>query len=465
MMKFCDMKKIRLAICLSLLLPWCLTRAEEKKIRVFDSVVFYDGYLQEVVEAGLDDGVLRFSNSLYSTRLDPSELAGLGDKLTMSVTIGALCDNYDRLGNVNLAFVPKGSGKYEYGEVERIELTRFVTPFMNMNRYPREVPYEYDISNISRLLRDKDLNEKYDFWLEMEVFGIPYAANAQIAGCSDRNDVFEGTVDLIYTPVEESGELAGNVIVPIFVKQPENYGNVNFNNYKEGATDTLGVTTRSFEFEVPQDVTDSRVYLILTNHGAGDGGEEYIRRMHIVYCDDDVVLSYVPGGVSCEPYRRYNTQTNGIYGTKARSEAEWASFSNWCPGQAVPIREIHTGARKAGKHKVMIRVPDAVFYGKDGDFRPSLYFQGVTEGTLPAGVEQQWVEGAEIKISRHGDTLNFSSDEEISRVVVHSVDGKLLDIAENRDNVIDLKAYSDSLLILTFLTPDGRTSTRQILNP
>ena len=437
-------------------------KAEEKRVNVFNEVVFYDGYRREVVDADVNDGVLRFKNSLYAVRLNMDDFADLGDDLRMEVTIGALCDNDARIGNVDLAFVPKGSERYEYYDVKRIELTRFITPFMNKNKEPREVPYEYDIPNVAKLLRDKDLNDKYDFWLEMEVFGIPYAANTQIAGCADRNDVFEGTIDLVYTPSPDSGKLTGNVLVPIYVKFPEDYGNINFNNYTESATDTLGVTTKTFEFEIPQDVADSRVYLILTNHGAGTNGEEYVRRLHIVYYDGEVILSYTPGGVSCEPYRKYNTQANGIY-SNSRTESFWKNNSNWCPGQAVPIRELHLGAQTAGKHKIMIRVPKARFYGNDGDFRPSLYFHGVVEGELPASVSEIWFEGADISVSRQGDMITFRADEEISEVFVHSYDGRLLDIIMNPSDSFPAGDYDEPILILTFRTPDGRTTCRKLV--
>lgn len=441
-----------------------LSAQEKKRVNIFKDVVFYDGYKREVVDADVKDGVLRFKNSLYSVKIDSEAIADMGDDLRMDVLIGALCDNYDRIGNVCLAFVPKGNESYNFDEVERIEVTRFITPFMNKNKEPREVPYQYEIANVGRILRDTNINSKYDFWLEFEVFGVPYAANTQVAGCSDRNDVFEGTIDLSYTPAVPAKKETGNVIVPIYVKYPEDHGNINFNNYTEGATDTIGVTTRTFEFDIPEDVSDSRIYLILTNHGAGNNGEEYVRRLHLVYYDGDIALSYTPGGVSCEPYRQYNTQANGIYGVTKKTDAQWASFSNWCPGQAVPIREIHLGPQKAGKHKLMIRVPNARFAGKDGDFRPSLYFHGVTDGELEAGVDQIWFEGPGISLSHQGSLLNFSSDEEIAEIYVHSFDGIQLDDLQLPGNTINIGNYPKGALLLTFVTSDGRTTVKKVMN-
>ena len=458
------MKKTMMILLLSIIgIGLQVSAAPLKRVNIFNEVVFYDGYQPNVYDTDLNDGVLRFKNSLYSMKIDQEQIRDMGDDLRMDVIIGALCDNYDRIGNVSLAFVPKGSATYEFDDVERIEVTRFITPFMNKNIEPTEVPYHYEIANVGRILRDKDICEKYDFWLEFEVFGIPYAANTQVAGCNDRNDVFEGTINLSYTPAKSSVKETGNIIVPIYFKKPEDKGNVNFNNYTEGATDTLGVTTRTFEFVIPEDVTDSRIYLILTNHGAGAKGEEYSRRQHLVYYDGEIVLSYKPGGVSCEPYRKYNTQPNGIYGNKTMSDTQWESFSNWCPGQAVPLREIHTGAQKAGVHKLMIRVPNAKFMGKDGDFRPSLYFHGVKEGELEAGLDQIWFEGPEVNLTVVDGLLQYTSDESISEILIHSFDGKEVKCFRNTNSTIDLRGIQSGVYIITFITDDGRTTPFKII--
>jgi len=87
------------------------------------------------------------------------------------------------------------------------------------------------------------------------------------------------------------------------------------------------------------------------------------------------VLQYKPGRTSCEPFRPYNTQGNGIYGQFARADEEWQSFSNWCPGDVIDTRIVELGAVKAGAHEFVIDVPDATFAGGQGDFPFSLYVQ------------------------------------------------------------------------------------------
>lgn len=355
----------------------------EQSIGIYTHAVFYDGYLGEQnPDSDLDDGILRHSTSLYSVKLTDDQLNRIGEKLDLSVYVTACCDNYDRIGNINLAFVPKGKEKYEPGEVERIEIARFITPFMDKNKEPKTVPYHYNIDNLSPILRDKDLREKYDMWLEFELFGVPYAANKQIAGCEGRSDTFAGTLAFQTSGARKPS--SGNILVPIVIKKPETIGN-NLNNYNESATDTIGKTTKTYVFEVPEDTKDARIILITSNHGANRGGEEYKRRDHYVYYDDEQVLTYKPGRQSCEPFRERNTQRNGIYGKRDEngewsyepySDEEWQSFSNWCPGDVIDTRVIELGNVKKGSHKIRISVPDAEFVDQQGDIPVSMYFHG-----------------------------------------------------------------------------------------
>ncbi|WP_141734215.1 peptide-N-glycosidase F-related protein [Oligoflexus tunisiensis] len=339
---------------------------------VFNKVLYYDGYASKV-DAPTPAGVIRHRNDLYARRLTEQELQSLGRELTLNIVIKAACDNYDRIGNFNLALVPKGASTYAPDAVQRIELGRFITPFMDKNRQPDQVPYSFRIDNVADILKDRDLNARFDFWAELEVFGVPYAANEQVAGCQGRNDVFYGSAEF----VSESGSPAAEktFLLPLNFKK-------NLNNYEPGATDELTKTERTIAFHLDKLVENARFYLITSNHGANAGGEEYNRRNHFIYFDDQLLLTYKPGGVSCEPYRVYNTQPNGIYGRAPRTPEQWASFSNWCPGQVIPIREVALGDLPAGNHTFRISVPDAIFVEAQGYIPVSLYLQGTTRDSL-----------------------------------------------------------------------------------
>ncbi len=343
-----------------------LAATDAPRINLFQNAVYYDGYAGRI-DSPLPQGWLRHRNDLIARRLSTSELMTLGSSLTLNISIKAACDNYDRIGSFNLALVPKGMTDYNPDSVARLELGRFITPFMNKNKEPSEIKYTFRLNNVLDILNDTKLNTQFDFWAELEVFGVPYAANTQVAGCKDRNDVFVGGAEF----VSEAGapSAPNTVLIPLNFRK-------NLNNYEAGASDALGKTVRTISFQLDEDAQNAQFHLITSNHGANAGGEEYNRRNHFIYLNDRLLDTYKPGGISCEPYRVYNTQANGIYGLSPRTPEQWASFSNWCPGQAIPIRVYELGTLKAGSHTFSIAVPDAVFQGKDGNIPVSLYLQG-----------------------------------------------------------------------------------------
>lgn len=336
------------------------------EVTIFDEVVFYDGYAAMVNEP-VPSGTIRKSNASYVTKLTPTQIASLSNKLKIQVTIGALCDNYDRIGGVFVNMVNKGAAFSEDNVTKRLEVGRFITPFMNKNISPTEVDYVFETDNLALLFNDPAISAAYDFWIELNVFGVPYAANEQVQGCSDRNDVFEGTLKFIST--DENYNHINQLFVPIVTYKE-------MNNYNASGTDVIGQTVRTYSFNVSSNITNAKLYVITSNHGANTNGEEYNRREHFIYFDGTLVDTYVPGGKSCEPYRVYNTQPNGIYGNSPRSLATWLSFNNWCPGDIIPIRVYDLPAVSQGNHSFKIEVPDAVFAGGQGYFPVSVYIQG-----------------------------------------------------------------------------------------
>lgn len=338
-------------------------------ITLFEDAVFFDGYAT-VSNDPVPAGVVRLRNDVLTRKLTDAELDSIQNTLKVEVVIGALCDNYDRIGSVALAFVPKGQNKYAVGDVERIEVGRYITPFMDKNKKPDEVPYHFDADNLVPVLRDRELRAEFDLWLELELFGVPYAANEEVSGCANRSDVFRGSVTL-----ESDGSVPAAMfddLLPLAYK-------ASFNNYERGASDMLGTTKKTLEFTLAADTTETELVLITSNHGANSGGEEYNRRDHFVSIDGEQVLKYKPGRTSCEPFRMYNTQANGIYGSAKRSDSEWQSFSNWCPGDVIDTRVIPLGALPAGKHAFALEVPDAEFVGGEGNLPVSLYVQSVNK--------------------------------------------------------------------------------------
>lgn len=370
------MKKILLLLSLAAITAIPQSYAQTT-IRIYDTALFYDGYAAlSAATTPPPPGTVRLKTSLYTKKLSENVLGQIGNTLSMKVLIKASCDNYDRLGHVSLAFVPKGDTTYSINDtaVKRLEIARFVTPFMDKNDMPDTVPYNYEINNVASILKENTITDVYDIWMELEVFGVPYAANNEIAGCSGRNDVFYGTLDL-FTDASAPRE-NNNIVIPMGDQ-------LSFNNYQAGASDSLTKTEKTLTFELADTSYNTSLYLITSNHGANQGGEEYNRRNHFVYLDGEQVLQYKPGFPTCEPYRVYNTQGNGIYGANPKSDAQWQSFSNWCPGAYVPTRIIYADTLLPGTHTFKITVPDAKFIGGQGNFPLSLYIQGKTQYIAP----------------------------------------------------------------------------------
>lgn len=434
-------------------------------VTVFDAVRFYDGYLVEKnPEDPTLDGILRHRTSLYAIKLTDEQLAQIGDSLEMHVRVQACCDNYDRIGNVNIAFVPKGQETYKPDEVQRIEIGRFITPFMNKNKKPDTVPYEYKVPYLSYIFRDSELRALYDIWVELEIFGVPYAANQQIKGCADRSDVFLGTLKFS-TINENRGVMTDkDVLVPIVIKNPE-YIAHNLNNYDERATDEIGKTIKTYTFTVPKDVADGQLVVVTSNHGANEGGEEYNRRWHYIYYDggEEPVMVYKPGRNSCEPFRKYNTCPNGIYGYFKRSDETWQSFSNWCPGDVIDNRIIDLGEVKAGTHTVCISVPDAEFVGGQGDIPVSIFFQGLTEGILN-NIDRVSVEESKplVTITKTGKTLVAGSSEGIVSIELRDLQGKLVRQTEC-GKTINCSGCASGIYLVSVELMNGIIETHKVL--
>lgn len=447
-----------------LLIPlFAEAQCDTTSIKLFDDVTFYDGYLySKNPDSLVNDGVLRHSTSLYAVPLPDSVLAEVGDSVWLRVYVRACCDNYDRIGNINLAFVPKGSKTYVASDVKRIELGRFITPFMDKNKKPDVVPYSYRIDYLSQILRDSTLRRDYDLWMEFELFGVPYAANTEIDGCAGRSDVLKGT--LILQTSKPALDLTGDdILVPIVSKRIGDYGN-NLNNYDSLATDTIGKTTKTWTFNVPRDASDAQFVVVTSNHGANNNGEEYNRRWHYIYYDDKLVLSYIPGRKSCEPFRKYNTQVNGIYGYSKRSDKIWQSFSNWCPGDVIDNRIISLGAVQAGEHKIRISVPDAKFNGKQGDIPVSIFFEGTTEGELPSGISTPKAfsaSKADVDMRLSGNYLLIASKEKIWSTSVYDIEGHRLYRAEGAQP-IDVARFPKGVYLVNAELDNGIIETHKI---
>ena len=455
------MKQTLLTLFLSLM--GCTAAiAQEYNLTVFEDAIFY-GMYEATVNEPVPAGAIRHTNSSYAKMLTEEQLASFGNTLTMTVRLNPRCDNYDRIGNVNLAFVPKGSDTYAYNDVMRIEIGRFITPFMDMNDLtPNEVPYVFEVDNLTRIFHDEYLTAQYDFWIEFEVYGYQGGpgqggAAVEIPGCAGRNDVYQGTLEFTSDNTGTTSSLY-NYLTPISYKYE-------LKNYTLDGTDELGETTKTIGFTLPQEVQNAKLYFINSNHGSYGDGEEYNRREHFLYVDGENVLTYTPGGVSCVPYRVYNTQPNCIYyvcdpnGAYLRpdNDAAW-SWNNWCPGNKIPIRVVELGTVQAGFHTFTINVPDAVFDGGQGYFPMSVYMQGDAETLSASNFGQA---GFMMLPNPATDIVTIVSDETVKTVAVYNTIGQK--VFAGTDKVINISGLQQGVYLVEVSFEGGKTTTQKII--
>ena len=349
-----------------------------QNVTVFENVPFYSMYHylgegeqlpQEAYDQIPEDAIRihQYERDIISRKLTETEINSLEKNLTVNATIIAACDNYDRIAGVNLALVPKGRTTYTWEDtaIKRIEIGRFITPFMNKNYSPTQVPFSFRVDHLVNLFNDPNFRNTYDFWIEFRADGYSAAANTQVAGCTNRTDVFRRNLNFN----SNGGTITNNPSQEFIPLKYRDYLN------KYNSTDVAGQTTRIVNFTVENEIENAKLYLSMSNHGANSGGEEYVRRNHYVYLDDELLLQYKPGGNSCEPFRQFNTQGNGIYGTTPKTLRNWISWSNWCPADKIPNREIDLGTLSPGEHSIKIDVPEAVFVNNEGYFPISMYIQ------------------------------------------------------------------------------------------
>lgn len=379
-----------------------------QNVSVFSNVPFYSMYhylgegesLPAEAYSQIPAEAIRmhaYERDVIARKLSVAEIATLGSEISMNIDMIAACDNYDRFAGVSLALVPKGSTSYTWDQtdVKRIELGRIITPFMNKNVAPTSTPYSFKLNNFSKIIHNPTLAAAYDFWIEFRADGYSAAANNEVAGCAGRTDVFRGNLEFVSTgtAIPESG-----FFLPLSYRE-------NLNNYN--ATDVPGTTTRIVNFSLSAQVNNAKLFLSMSNHGANTNGEEYKRRQHFVYLDDQMIFQFKPGGKSCEPYRVNNTQGNGIYGSTPKHFRSWLSFNNWCPGDAIPNREIDLGNLTVGNHTIKITVPDAVFVGGQGNFPISMYIQNSESGQIVCAAPTNFKIAEQI-----GNTLKVNWEEE-----------------------------------------------------
>ncbi|WP_443936733.1 peptide-N-glycosidase F-related protein [Pedobacter sp. MW01-1-1] len=324
--------------------------AQNKKelvISVFNHVDFYDGYAKPV-SFPVPTGLERLSNTKYMHKLSDAERSMVGASLKVKLTVTAGCDNYDRIGRVTLYKTPKGKS-YDDAATEQFELMRIMTPFTYKSRQPDNIPYVAEVDHLAGLFNDLSS----DIWMMTEVFGTTGAGQKEVIGCNGSILTFTISVDLIS---EKSKSKKKVDYFPLL-----SYFSIN------GKDTTDGYNAKQVDFTLKHDTESAVLYVISSGHGAGENGEEYNWREHVVYLDGNE-YTRIEMSQMCAPYEIYNTQPNGIYFGNIAKERR-----SWCPGAPVPLRKINLGPLKAGKHILKISIPDAVLLKTKSNYAVSAY--------------------------------------------------------------------------------------------
>ena len=438
-----------------------------QNVTVFNDVPFYSMYhylgpgetLPTEAYTQIPAEAIRFhayERDVISRKLTLSEINTLGDNITLNVTLIAACDNYDRNAGISLALVPKNNLTYDWEStsIKRIEIARFITPFMNKNIAPTEVPYSWQVNNLSKILKDPTLLNEYDMWIEFRADGYSAAAQTQVAGCANRTDVFRGTLELISTN-------SGNPDTNMYHLEPINYRFL-FNNYQTGAYDTLttSYTEKSFTLNLTESLNDVKLYLITSKHGSNQGGEEYVRRYHYIYLDGNLVHTYRPNETpSCEPFRVYNTQGNGIYGANPQSNSWWSSWNNWCPGDKLPTKEISLGNLSAGQHIIKFRLAGSnLFTGQQGNVIFSSYLQGIKTNLNNDAFEKS---NYTIFPNPTSDELTVNSEKEIKEIEIFNNVGQ--SVLKEFESKLNIKQLSKGIYIVKITFVNATTSYSKII--
>jgi len=134
-----------------------------------------------------------------------------------------------------------------------------------------------------------------------------------------------------------------------------------------GHDSTAGHNAKEVSFHLENSIKSAVLYLITSGHGAGEGGEEYNWREHVIYVDGKE-YTRIAVNQNCAPYEIYNTRTNGIYGADIAKDRR-----SWCPGAPVLTRAINLGSLSPGDHTIKIAVPDANLLSTQSTYYLSAY--------------------------------------------------------------------------------------------
>jgi hypothetical protein len=245
--------------------------------------------------------------TVFLAKLTPTQQQQIGSDLVAQITYHAQCDNYDRIGGV--FFVVTAPGAMPTEKDTRTELVRFITPFSDYMRgnlatyaFPKA-----DIATYAHTLADS----RHDVWIGIGGGSNPYDGDP----CTNTNQPaafkeigYSYSLELASTkPLNGNGSM---LLTALY-------------NVQAMKVPVEGAFTAMTELK-------GRVNVIVSGHGAEQGGDEYM------HTQDTVSVNGKPVGmfstqIDCAQYAKFSPDGNqGIFRNNASSNPR-----NWCPGALV----------------------------------------------------------------------------------------------------------------------------------
>ncbi len=121
------------------------------------------------------------------------------------------------------------------------------------------------------------------------------------------------------------------------------------------------------DIDIPENVTNVELKYIATGHGGHEGGDEFVKKEHIVSVNGKELQRFIPWRDDCAAFRRFNPHS-GVWTEKTywknkeideRIASSDYSRSNWCPGSDVKPLSISLSGLNSGKHQLKFSIPQA----------------------------------------------------------------------------------------------------------
>lgn len=311
------------------------------------------------------EDVLRFANGTIAVKKVKFPKLTTSSQVFVDLTEQSNGDAYDRTGSVFL--IPTGKKQsfldglekgadslpvYENGNGKKyqgiaatktyepiVELMRFFTPFgvkhfndrltLKNKSWQDSVYYRQEISDFASLLSEKEVYIGV-FIGNYDKGGHKISMNISIHEDEDLNHPLKKVVPLFNTL--NVMEMAGQEYSTLFDSEK-------------------GLVV---EFELEEDLKNTKLKYISTGHGGWENGDEFVQKKNTVLLDDKIVFDLIPWREDCGSYRLYNPVSGNFPNGLSSSDL---SRSNWCPGTVTNPYLIDLGDLKAGKHKIQVLIP------------------------------------------------------------------------------------------------------------